>query len=192
MVILVGANASRETWESVYIRVAACKPCNNLLGSSDSHSLASSPSNSMETDSSSQPPRINFIFYYGTTYFKNSGVTRPFVISLIANIVNVIATVPGLYLVERAGRAPLLFIGALGMGFCQLIIAVVGLTTVTEVANRVLIALTCIYIAFFAMTWGLGGWIVTGEIFPLRVRAKSMSMTAATNWIVNWALVSNI
>ncbi|KAF3928569.1 hypothetical protein AA313_de0200680 [Arthrobotrys entomopaga] len=131
---------------------------------------------------------INFIFYYGTTYFKSSGVSRPFIISLIANIVNVVATIPGLYLVERAGRAPLLFIGALGMGFCQLIIAVVGLTTSTDISNKVLIALTCIYIAFFAMTWGLGGWIVTGEIFPLRVRAKSMSMTAATNWIVNWAL----
>ncbi|EWC48824.1 hypothetical protein DRE_00129 [Drechslerella stenobrocha 248] len=131
---------------------------------------------------------INFIFYYGTTYFKSSGVSQPFIISLIANIVNVIATVPGLYLVERAGRAPLLFVGALGMGFCQLIIAIVGLTTSTEVSSKVLVALTCIYIAFFAMTWGLGGWIVTGEIFPLRVRAKSMSMTAATNWIVNWAL----
>ncbi|KAK6359224.1 Plasma membrane low glucose sensor [Orbilia brochopaga] len=131
---------------------------------------------------------INFIFYYGTTYFKSNGVSRPFVISLVANIVNVVATLPGLYLVERAGRAPLLFVGALGMGFCQLVIAVVGLTTSTDVANKVLVALTCIYIAFFAMTWGLGGWIVTGEIFPLRVRAKSMSMTAATNWIVNWAL----
>ncbi|KAF3089342.1 Plasma membrane low glucose sensor, variant 2 [Orbilia oligospora] len=131
---------------------------------------------------------INFIFYYGTTYFKTNGVSRPFVISLIANIVNVVATIPGLYLVEKAGRAPLLFIGALGMGFCQLVIAVVGLTTSTDVANKVLIGLTCVYIAFFAMTWGLGGWIVTGEIFPLRVRAKSMSMTAATNWIVNWAL----
>ncbi|KAJ6255917.1 hypothetical protein Dda_9376 [Drechslerella dactyloides] len=131
---------------------------------------------------------INFIFYYGTTYFKSNGVARPFVISLVANIVNVVATLPGLYLVERAGRAPLLFVGALGMGFCQLVIAIVGLTTSTDVANKVLVALTCIYIAFFAMTWGLGGWIVTGEIFPLRVRAKSMSMTAATNWIVNWAL----
>lgn len=30
--------------------------------------------------------------------------------------------------------------------------------------------------------------MVTGEIFPLKVRAKSLSMTTATNWLFNWAL----
>lgn len=29
---------------------------------------------------------------------------------------------------------------------------------------------------------------MTGEIFPLKVRAKSLSMTTATNWLFNWAL----
>lgn len=29
---------------------------------------------------------------------------------------------------------------------------------------------------------------MTGEIFPLKVRAKSLSMTTATNWLLNWAL----
>jgi SP family sugar:H+ symporter-like MFS transporter len=29
---------------------------------------------------------------------------------------------------------------------------------------------------------------VTGEIFPLKVRAKSLSMTTATNWLLNWAI----
>jgi hypothetical protein len=31
-------------------------------------------------------------------------------------------------------------------------------------------------------------WVVTGEIFPLKVRAKSLSMTTATNWLLNWAI----
>lgn len=30
--------------------------------------------------------------------------------------------------------------------------------------------------------------VVTGEIFPLKTRAKSLSMTTATNWLLNWAL----
>lgn len=127
--------------------------------------------------------------YYGTNFFKNSGIGRPFIVALIINCVNVLATIPGLYLVEKLGRAPLLFIGAIGMGISELVIAIVGVTTESVIANKVLIAITCVYIAFFAATWGLGGWIITGEIFPLRVRAKSMSMTAATNWILNWALV---
>lgn len=34
----------------------------------------------------------------------------------------------------------------------------------------------------------VGYRVVTGEIFPLKVRAKSLSMTTATNWLLNWAL----
>jgi SP family sugar:H+ symporter-like MFS transporter len=30
--------------------------------------------------------------------------------------------------------------------------------------------------------------VVTGEIFPLKVRAKALSMTTATNWLLNWAI----
>jgi hypothetical protein len=30
--------------------------------------------------------------------------------------------------------------------------------------------------------------VITGEIFPLKTRAKSLSMTTATNWLLNWAL----
>ncbi len=30
--------------------------------------------------------------------------------------------------------------------------------------------------------------VVTGEIFPLKVRAKALSMTTATNWLFNWAI----
>jgi SP family sugar:H+ symporter-like MFS transporter len=45
-----------------------------------------------------------------------------------------------------------------------------------------LIAFVCIYIFFFACSWGPVAWVVTGEIFPLKVRAKSLSMTTASNW----------
>ena len=30
--------------------------------------------------------------------------------------------------------------------------------------------------------------LVTGEIFPLKIRAKSLSMTTATNWLLNRAI----
>lgn len=31
-------------------------------------------------------------------------------------------------------------------------------------------------------------WVVTGELFPLKVRAKGLSMTTATNWLLNFAI----
>lgn len=54
---------------------------------------------------------INFIFYYGTQYFKNSGITNAFIISMITSSVNTASTLPGLYAIDKWGRRPLLFWG---------------------------------------------------------------------------------
>ncbi|RHZ57436.1 hypothetical protein CDV55_101726 [Aspergillus turcosus] len=142
---------------------------------------------------------INFIFYYGTQFFKNSGFSNSFVISLITNCVNVASTFPGLYAIEKWGRRPVLFWGAVGMCVSQFLVAILGTTTTgqdaagriivhNEPAQKAAIAFICIYIFFFAATWGPSAWVVTGEIFPLKVRAKSLSMTTATNWLLNWAI----
>lgn len=131
---------------------------------------------------------VNFIFYYGTTFFQSSGIKNAFTISMITSGVNVASTLPGLYLVEKWGRRPLLLFGAVGMAVCQLIVAAVGVSIDSEVANKVLIAFVCFYIFFFASTWGPCAWVVTGEIFPLKIRAKALSITTASNWLLNFAI----
>ncbi|KAK3682868.1 general substrate transporter [Podospora appendiculata] len=142
---------------------------------------------------------INFIFYYGTQYFKNSGISNPFVITMITSSINVVSTLPGLYAIDKWGRRPLLFWGAIGMCISQLIVAVLGTTTTGQdsqgnvivfnlPAQSASIAFVCIYIFFFASTWGPLAWVVTGEIFPLKNRARGLSMTTATNWLLNWAI----
>ncbi|KAJ9210628.1 hypothetical protein DTO166G4_7771 [Paecilomyces variotii] len=131
---------------------------------------------------------VNFIFYYGTSFFQNSGIQNAFVVTLITNIINVVSTFPGLLMVEKWGRRPLLLFGAVGMFVCQYIVAIVGTTTSSVVANKVLIAFVCVYIFFFASSWGPVAWVVTGELFPLKARARCLSITTATNWLLNWAI----
>jgi len=133
---------------------------------------------------------VNFIFYYGTQYFKNANFSRPFIIQVITGVVNVVSTFPGLYLVEKMGRRGLLLMGAIGMCACQFIVASVGVARPeTDIAaQRAAIAFVCIYIFFFASSWGPVAWVVTGELFPLKVRAKCLSMTTASNWLLNWAI----
>ena len=133
---------------------------------------------------------VNFIFYYGTQYFENAGFRNPFIISVITNTVNVLSTFPGLYLVEKLGRRNLLLMGAIGMCTCQFIVAITGTVAGTEdlPAQQAAIAFVCIYIFFFASSWGPVAWVVTGELFPLKVRAKCLSMTTATNWLLNFAI----
>ncbi|KAK3717741.1 Plasma membrane low glucose sensor [Vermiconidia calcicola] len=133
---------------------------------------------------------VNFIFYYGTQYFENAGFQNAFVISVITNCVNVVSTFPGLYLVEKLGRRNLLLMGAIGMCVCQYIVAITGTVAGAgnESAQQTAIAFVCIYIFFFASSWGPVAWVVTGELFPLKVRAKCLSMTTATNWLLNFAI----
>jgi SP family sugar:H+ symporter-like MFS transporter len=132
---------------------------------------------------------VNFIFYYGTTFFESSGVQNPFMISLITNLVNVVTTPASFYGVERFGRRKLLLWGAILMLVSEYIIAGVGTALEgSKVASMVLIVFVCIYISGFATSWGPTAWIVVGEIYPLPIRAKGVALATASNWFWNFAI----
>jgi len=133
---------------------------------------------------------VNFIFYFGTTFFTNAGIHNPFLISIATSTVNVGMTLPGIWGVERFGRRRLLLVGAVGMTVCEYMIAIIGSATkqTNQSAQSAEVALVCFYIAFFASTWGPIAWVVTGEIFPLKIRAKAMSLSVASKWLWNFAI----
>ncbi|KAJ5525750.1 Major facilitator-type transporter ecdD [Penicillium frequentans] len=129
---------------------------------------------------------INFIFYYGTTFFQEVGLKNPFLMSTIMNIVNVVTTPASFWMIEKLGRRSLLIYGALVMLFCEFIVAIVGVTKEgSHAASLCLIVFTCFYIAAFAMTWGPAAWVVIGEIYPLPIRAKGVAIATASNWLWN-------
>lgn len=136
---------------------------------------------------------VNFVFYFGTSFFQDLGtISNPFLIGLITTLVNVLSTPISFWTVERFGRRPLLIWGALGMVVCQFIVAIVGVTPVGKepAAVRSEIAFICIYIFFFASTWGPGAWVVIGEIFPLPIRSRGVGLSTASNWL--WNCVSRL
>jgi len=122
------------------------------------------------------------VFYYGSTFFKTVGIENAFLVSMITTAVNVGSTPISFWTIEKFGRRALLIYGAIGMLICEFIIAIVG--TVDEgsdAAGICLIAFTCLYIFFFASTWGPGAWVVIGEIYPLPIRAKGVALSTASN-----------
>ncbi|KAI5859663.1 hexose transporter [Durotheca rogersii] len=134
---------------------------------------------------------INFIMYYGTTFFTSAGVSNPFLISLVMNIINVASTIPGLFVVETWGRRKLLLVGAVGMAVCQLIIAIfssVASDSQSALVAKLLIVFVSVFVFFYAASWGPVAWVVTSEIYPLKVRAKSMSVSTASNWLLNFGI----
>lgn len=134
---------------------------------------------------------VNYFFYYGATIFESAGVDDPILTQLILGAVNVLMTFYGLYVVEKFGRRWPLFIGALWQSAWLLIFASVG-TAINPEENRavgiVMIVAACMFIASFAGTWGPIAWVVIGESFPLRTRAKQASLATAGNWLGNFMI----
>jgi len=134
---------------------------------------------------------INFIFYFGTTFFQTLGtIKNPFLIGLITTLVNVCSTPLSFWIIERFGRRTIMIYGALGMLICEFIVAIVGVTAGRESqhndsAVQSQIAFICIYIFFFATTWGPGAWVLIGEIFPLPIRSRGVGLSTASNWLWN-------
>ncbi|KAK7972982.1 MFS monosaccharide transporter [Apiospora saccharicola] len=130
---------------------------------------------------------VNFVFYFGTTFFKQLGtIKNPFLISLVTTLVNVFSTPLSFWTIERFGRRTILIWGALGMVICQFIVAIIGTVAMKDPnAVKAMIAFICIYISFFASTWGPGAWVVIGEIFPLQIRSRGVALSTASNWLWN-------
>ena len=134
---------------------------------------------------------INFIMYYSTTFFDGAGVESPYTKSLILNAINVVSTIPGLLAIEPWGRRKLLMIGASGMAACQLLMATFATAAganLQEAAQMILIVFCALNVFFYAASWGPVAWVVTSEIYPLKVRAKAISISTASNWLLNFAI----
>ena len=49
-------------------------------------------------------------------------------------------------------------------------------------STPVMIVSACLFIMGYAMTWAPGVWILVGETFPTRTRAKQGALSTASNW----------
>mgnify|MGYP003365445128 CR=1 FL=1 len=134
----------------------------------------------------------NYFFYYGTTIFKSVGMNDSFLTSIILGVVNFASTFPSLYVVDHFGRRWTLLGGCLGMMVCLVIFASLGVKSLYSGAFGVdpnksagdgMIFVTCLYIFFFATTWGPTVFVVVSETYPLRIRSKGMGLAQSANWL---------
>ena len=140
-----------------------------------------------------QASGINTVIYFAPTILETTGFEASASILATAGIgvVNVVMTVVGMSLVDRAGRKTLLLFGLVGMA---LSLGVLGLAFLLPGLSGAVgyVALAClvIYIASFAVSIGVVIFIIPSEIFPLKVRGSAMSICLLTNWGSNFAIAT--
>lgn len=52
-------------------------------------------------------------------------------------------------------------------------------------ASYSILVMLCVFIAFFALSWGPIGWIYPAEIYPQMIRANAMGVTTACSYLFN-------
>ena len=131
---------------------------------------------------------INTIIYFAPTIMEATGLGAA--VSILATlgigIVNVIFTAVSLLIIDRVGRKPLLLVGLTGiiialalLGFAYLLPSLAGVVAYITFAGLLL------YIASFAVSFGVVLWVVLPEIFPLKVRGSAMSVCTILHWSSN-------
>ncbi|KAJ2925986.1 hypothetical protein H1R20_g11093, partial [Candolleomyces eurysporus] len=145
----------------------------------------------MSLQSLQQLTGANYFFYYGATIFTGVGISDSFVSQIILGGVNFGCTFGGLYVMGRFGRRWPLIWGGLWQSVWLFVFASAGTArdpTTNEQIGILMIVSACFFILGYAMTWGPGIWILIGETFPTRTRAKQGALSTASNWTWNFLL----
>ncbi|OAX39836.1 general substrate transporter [Rhizopogon vinicolor AM-OR11-026] len=145
----------------------------------------------MSLQSLQQLTGANYFFYYGASVFRAVGLQDSFVTQIILGAVNFVCTFGGMYVLERFGRRKPLIIGGIWQSAWLFVFASAGTAvdpTTHAGIGKLMIVSACMFILGYAMTWAPGVWILIGETFPTRTRAKQGSLSTASNWVWNFLL----
>lgn len=134
---------------------------------------------------------INAVLYYGADIFESAlGFGQEDVLQqqvLLAGI-NLVFTFVAMATVDRFGRKPLIYIGAVGMlsGFLML-----GATLMTDTVGLLSLVGVLLFIASFAMSMGPVVWVILSEMFPNNMRSTAMSIAVAAQWAANYVVTQS-
>ncbi|GER91992.1 MFS transporter [Dictyobacter vulcani] len=133
---------------------------------------------------------INTVIYYAPTIFQAAGfasASSAILATSVVGVVNVLATIVALVLVDRTGRRVLLIIGTIGMILGLVLLGAIFAIGPSQAGVLTLLALI-LYIIAFAISMGPVFWLMSAEIFPTNVRAAGASVCSFSNWVANFVV----
>lgn len=125
---------------------------------------------------------INFIIYFAPRIFSLAGLDSDSALlsSAGVGIINLIFTMLGLYLIDKAGRRLLMLIGSIGY---IVSLSVVAYAFYAGIGGMAVVFFVFLFIASHAIGQGAVIWVFISEVFPNAVRAKGQSLGASTHWV---------
>jgi sugar porter (SP) family MFS transporter len=124
---------------------------------------------------------INAIMYYAPEVFKQagSGATAAFNDTVWVGLTNLFFTLLSMAFVDKLGRKLLLLIGVTCMG---LSLFFVGYAFHIHASGLGVLIAVLAYVASFAFSMGVVGWVLISEIYPTRTRGRAMALATSAVW----------
>jgi sugar porter (SP) family MFS transporter len=124
---------------------------------------------------------INAIIYYAPRIFEltGAGASTALLGTMGIGVVNLLFTLVGMALIDRAGRKWLMTLGSFGY------ILSLGMTAYGFASGQFALVLPFVFAFIAAHAIGQGAviWVYISEIFPSVARAKGQSLGAGTHWV---------
>ncbi|KAK4935647.1 hypothetical protein LTR10_023334 [Elasticomyces elasticus] len=137
---------------------------------------------------------INAVLYYAPQIFGSLGMSSNTTSLLATGVVGIamfLATIPAILYIDKMGRKPTLALGALAMGLCHFIIAIIFARNQHQwpthhAAGWAAIVMVWLFVIHFGWSWGPCAWIVVAEVWPLSARPYGIALGASSNWMNNF------
>lgn len=132
---------------------------------------------------------VNILLLYLLVILSGAGVSLVMGhrYTLFLSSLSLATTLFGAVLVDRAGRRPLLILGAAGMAIC---LAGLGFAIPHHFAPAFYLAVLIAYNTFFAFSQGAVVWVYLSELFPPGIRGAGQGYGSFVHWIANALLVT--
>ncbi|KAG8483299.1 hypothetical protein CXB51_022277 [Gossypium anomalum] len=125
---------------------------------------------------------IDATVYYSPTIFKDAGIkgnTELLAATVAVGFTKTVFILAAIFLIDKLGRKPLLYISTIGMTISLFCLSF----TLTFLGDQrfgigLAILFVCSNVAFFSIGIGPICWVVSSEIFPLRLRAQASGLGA--------------
>ncbi|KAI4461916.1 sugar transporter [Holotrichia oblita] len=131
---------------------------------------------------------INAVIFYTVMIFKSAGSSlSPDLATIIVDIVQLVAAVSSVMLIERANRKFYLRLSSMGMCVC---LAALGLYFHLQMngvkaswLGTLPLASLVLFIVAFSMGFGPVPWMIMSELFAPEIKGVASGLAVMTNWI---------
>ncbi|CAI0549797.1 unnamed protein product [Linum tenue] len=128
---------------------------------------------------------IDATVYYSPEILRTAGITdntKLLAATVAVGVSKTLFIMVAILLIDKVGRKPLLYVSTIGMTVCLFSLGFT-LTVMGQGAVGIGLAIffVCANVGFFSVGIGPVCWVVTSEIFPLRLRAQAAALGAVGN-----------